>query len=287
MRVLDVFILLLLLLSWRRYGLVNGRHKRSDPGSFGRDKFRVSWIEHEELRPPIRHYRILQSRNGGFSGPSHGSMDGNNNINYPLFNGATFGKTIRHSSRFLDRLSSSSTNLTMSEFMWNLRGFDRSRRRRSSSANLNLDTKRFNGTWPLKKVAEIDGQIFLGGLMMVHEREDSIMCGPIMPQGGIQALETMLYTVDTINTKPGFLPFKLGVHILDDCDKDTYGLEQAVDFIKGVLNPNGCELHLLSSSGNLVRSAIVKMVGLIRGLGQGDYCSLARDTHRDTETYIW
>ena len=52
-------------------------------------------------------------------------------------------------------------------------------------------------------------------------------------QGGIQALETMLYTIDTINSKKDFLPFKLGVHILDDCDKDTYGLEQAVDFIKG------------------------------------------------------
>jgi hypothetical protein len=25
----------------------------------------------------------------------------------------------------------------------------------------------------------------------------------------------------------------IGAHILDDCDKDTYGLEMAVDFIKG------------------------------------------------------
>ena len=28
----------------------------------------------------------------------------------------------------------------------------------------------------------------------------------------------------------------LGTHILDDCDKDTYGLQQAVDFIKGTLH---------------------------------------------------
>jgi metabotropic X receptor len=40
--------------------------------------------------------------------------------------------------------------------------------------------------------------------------------------------------VDIINKRKKFLPgITLGVHILDDCDKDTYGLEQAVDFIKG------------------------------------------------------
>lgn len=43
-----------------------------------------------------------------------------------------------------------------------------------------------NVTWPLKRVSEVEGNIILGGLMMVHEREDNITCGPIMPQGGIQ-----------------------------------------------------------------------------------------------------
>lgn len=88
--------------------------------------------------------------------------------------------------------------------------------------------------WPVKKVSEIDGDIILGGLHMVHQREDSSICGEIMPQGGIQALECMLYTIDWINDQEGFLPeITLGAYILDDCDKDTYGLEQAVDFIKG------------------------------------------------------
>lgn len=86
--------------------------------------------------------------------------------------------------------------------------------------------------WPVKLAAETHGDLILGGLMMVHEREDSVTCGPIMPQGGIQALETMLYTLDVINSMPD-APFTLGAHILDDCDKDTYGLEMAVDFIKG------------------------------------------------------
>jgi len=89
------------------------------------------------------------------------------------------------------------------------------------------------GIWPAKKEAVVEGDLVLGGLMMVHEREDSITCGPVMPQGGVQALEAMLYTLDILNER-GIVPgVKIGAHILDDCDKDTYGLEMAVDFIKG------------------------------------------------------
>lgn len=87
--------------------------------------------------------------------------------------------------------------------------------------------------WPVKHEAIVEGDVILGGLMMVHSREDTITCGPIMPQGGIQSLEAMLYTIDRIN-EAQFLPnITLGAHILDDCDKDSYGLEMAVDFIKG------------------------------------------------------
>lgn len=102
----------------------------------------------------------------------------------------------------------------------------------SDSANEITDIPKPEDPWPVKLAAELPGDIILGGLMMVHEREDSVTCGPIMPQGGIQALETMLYTLDVINADPK-TKFKIGAHILDDCDKDTYGLEMAVDFIKG------------------------------------------------------
>ncbi|KAF0286761.1 Metabotropic glutamate receptor [Amphibalanus amphitrite] len=80
---------------------------------------------------------------------------------------------------------------------------------------------------------ELEGDLMIGGLMMVHEREDP--CGPIMPQGGIQALEAMLYTLDYINNhEDDMIPgIQLGALILDDCDKDSYGLTQAVEFIKG------------------------------------------------------
>ena len=52
-----------------------------------------------------------------------------------------------------------------------------------------------------------------------------------------QAAEVMLYTVDRVNSSPDgtVLPpgVRMGAYILDDCDKDTYGLQQAVEFIKG------------------------------------------------------
>jgi hypothetical protein len=51
-----------------------------------------------------------------------------------------------------------------------------------------------------------------------------------------QAAEVMLFTVDKVNAMQVLPPpLKLGAYLLDDCDKDTYGLQQAVDFIKGNL----------------------------------------------------
>ena len=60
---------------------------------------------------------------------------------------------------------------------------DKLRHRRFSVPDLNS-----NGSlWPAKRVAEIYGDIVIGGLHMIHEREDAIICGPVMPQGGLQA----------------------------------------------------------------------------------------------------
>lgn len=56
----------------------------------------------------------------------------------------------------------------------------------------------------------------------------------------------MLFTVDKVNSM-GVLPppLKLGAYVLDDCDKDTYGLQQAVDFIKGnTYHPPNTNIYL-------------------------------------------
>ncbi|VVD04784.1 unnamed protein product [Leptidea sinapis] len=39
--------------------------------------------------------------------------------------------------------------------------------------------------WPLKRETVIEGDLVFGGLMMVHERSENMICGPVMPQGGI------------------------------------------------------------------------------------------------------
>lgn len=70
--------------------------------------------------------------------------------------------------------------------------------------------------------------------------------------GGIHALEAMLYTLDKINGDKILLPnITIGAHVLDDCDRDSYGLEMAVDFIKGMF-----ELILQAINMNLIKSHI-------------------------------
>lgn len=58
-----------------------------------------------------------------------------------------------------------------------------------------------------------------------------------MAQGGVQALEAMLFALDEAE-RAHLLPpgVKLGALVLDDCDSDTRGLEMALDFIKGTIN---------------------------------------------------
>ncbi|KAG8336087.1 hypothetical protein J6590_053310 [Homalodisca vitripennis] len=124
-------------------------------------------------------------------------------------------------------------------------------------AEFAADSGSVKGGWPVRRVCELPGELLLGGLVMVHERSDTVTCGPVMPQGGIQALETMLYTLDVINSRHQ-LPFTLGAHILDDCDKDTYGLEMAVDFIKGsISNIDDAEYHCNKTQVRKVISGVV------------------------------
>lgn len=83
-----------------------------------------------------------------------------------------------------------------------------------------------------------DGDIILGGLFPVHTKSTSGTgaCGTIQPERGIQRLEAMLYTIDMINNDPNLLPdVKLGANILDTCSRDTYALDQALEYVIGSL----------------------------------------------------
>ncbi|XP_028680726.2 metabotropic glutamate receptor 3-like [Erpetoichthys calabaricus] len=98
-----------------------------------------------------------------------------------------------------------------------------------------LPTSSYNtGT---KREITIEGDLVIGGLFPVHEKgrgtED---CGKINEQRGIQRVEAMLLALDEINKDEKILPgLKIGAHILDTCSKDTYALEQSLEFVRASL----------------------------------------------------
>ncbi|XP_051985624.1 metabotropic glutamate receptor 2-like isoform X2 [Xyrauchen texanus] len=88
-----------------------------------------------------------------------------------------------------------------------------------------------------KKEIIIEGDLVIGGLFPVHHKGEGAQdCGRINAQRGIQRLEAMLLALDEINQDDQILPgVTLGAHILDTCSKDTYALEQSLEFVRASL----------------------------------------------------
>jgi len=153
------------------------------------------------------------SGNNKWDGDERGGTYYNDNTNKVSSSG---GVLIRHGNKILNRFALDTQRgwvdpagldlnvSTISELIVNLRAL-RGRERRESKEHGNNNNNGSsvvivndvagqeaalqappeippNMTWPLKRVAKIEGDIWLGGLMMVHERQDEIVCGPIMPQ---------------------------------------------------------------------------------------------------------
>ncbi|GAA6216316.1 metabotropic glutamate receptor 3-like [Lates japonicus] len=88
-----------------------------------------------------------------------------------------------------------------------------------------------------RREIRIEGDLVLGGLFPVHEKGAGMEeCGRVNEDRGIQRLEAMLFAIDQINMDNTLLPgVSLGVHILDTCSRDTYALEQALEFVRASL----------------------------------------------------
>ncbi|XP_054745960.1 metabotropic glutamate receptor-like [Anastrepha obliqua] len=83
----------------------------------------------------------------------------------------------------------------------------------------------------------LPGDIILGGLFPVHEKGEGAPCGPRIYNRGVHRLEAMLYAIDRVNNDTSLLPdITLGVHILDTCSRDTYALNQSLQFVRSSLN---------------------------------------------------
>ncbi|XP_006003489.1 metabotropic glutamate receptor 3 [Latimeria chalumnae] len=89
----------------------------------------------------------------------------------------------------------------------------------------------------VRKEIKIEGDLVLGGLFPIHEKGGGTEeCGRINEDRGIQRLEAMLFAIDEINRDRHLLPgVHLGVHILDTCSRDTYALEQSLEFVRASL----------------------------------------------------
>uniref|UniRef100_A0A3B5MU00 Metabotropic glutamate receptor 3 n=1 Tax=Xiphophorus couchianus TaxID=32473 RepID=A0A3B5MU00_9TELE len=93
------------------------------------------------------------------------------------------------------------------------------------------------GSRASRREIRIEGDLVLGGLFPVHEKGAGMEeCGRVNEDRGIQRLEAMLFAIDRINMDSAVLPgVSLGVHILDTCSRDTYALEQALEFVRASL----------------------------------------------------
>jgi len=71
------------------------------------------------------------------------------------------------------------------------------------------------------------------------------ICGTIKGEKGIQRAEAMLHAIDRINKDTTLLPgITLGCQILDTCLRDTYALEQALEFIRPYMSSLSNEVQL-------------------------------------------
>ncbi|XP_069988823.1 metabotropic glutamate receptor isoform X1 [Penaeus vannamei] len=120
---------------------------------------------------------------------------------------------------------------------------------------------------------QLDGDLILGGLFPVHEKGDKTPCSSAVYDRGLQRLEAMLYAVDLINKDPVLLPnITLGVHILDTCSRDTYALNQSLEFIRvslDALDTSGLEC----SDGKEPR--VKYRAKPVRGVVGGSYSSVS------------
>uniref|UniRef100_A0A8D0EUV3 Metabotropic glutamate receptor 3 n=1 Tax=Strix occidentalis caurina TaxID=311401 RepID=A0A8D0EUV3_STROC len=120
------------------------------------------------------------------------------------------------------------------------------------------------GTVPVS----MDGDLVIGGLFPVHEKGvGSEDCGKINEHRGIQRLEAMLFALDEINKDGSILPgVKLGAHILDTCSKDTYALEQSLDFVRASLTRVDGSEHICPDGSYAVHDDVpTAITGVIGG----------------------
>uniref|UniRef100_A0A8U8BSP3 Uncharacterized protein n=1 Tax=Geospiza parvula TaxID=87175 RepID=A0A8U8BSP3_GEOPR len=138
---------------------------------------------------------------------------------------------------------------------------------RGSGARLGAGLGSVCPAWSACEIS-MDGDLVIGGLFPVHEKGvGSEDCGKINEHRGIQRLEAMLFALDEINKDGSILPgVKLGAHILDTCSKDTYALEQSLDFVRASLTRVDGSEHICPDGSYAVHDDVpTAITGVIGG----------------------
>lgn len=126
----------------------------------------------------------------------------------------------------------------------------------------------------MRKEIKIEGDLVLGGLFPINEKGTGTEeCGRINEDRGIQRLEAMLFAIDEINKDDYLLPgVKLGVHILDTCSRDTYALEQSLEFVRASLTKVDEAEHMCPDGSYAIQE---NSPLLIAGVIGGSYSSVS------------
>lgn len=126
----------------------------------------------------------------------------------------------------------------------------------------------------LRREIKIEGDLVLGGLFPINEKGTGTEeCGRINEDRGIQRLEAMLFAIDEINKDNYLLPgVKLGVHILDTCSRDTYALEQSLEFVRASLTKVDEAEYMCPDGSYAIQE---NMPLLIAGVIGGSYSSVS------------
>ncbi|XP_074644178.1 metabotropic glutamate receptor 3-like isoform X2 [Tubulanus polymorphus] len=121
---------------------------------------------------------------------------------------------------------------------------------------------------PSNKAVRIPGDIILGGLFPVHTKGSGDKpCGLLNGERGIQRLETMLYTINEINARTDILTnITLGANILDTCSRETYALEQSLEYVRASMSTlDASEFICSDNSKAKPKSSFKAVAGVVGG----------------------
>lgn len=133
----------------------------------------------------------------------------------------------------------------------------------------------------------LPGEIILGGLFPIHEKgDDRTPCGLHVYHRGIQRLEAMMFAIDLINKNPNILAnVTLGVHILDTCSRDTYALNQSLQFVRASMN--NIDATTLECADKSNPRPINNLSGPLFGVVGGSYSSVSLQVRKSSKQFYF